>query len=79
VIDPIEPVTEHLGTHVVRHVLLVPERPIERRFPGRKGVGHDPPVGGLARENLGAAGMGEPGRREVGGVERLVAHHAVAA
>ncbi len=77
VVEPIEPGAEHLGPHVLGHVLLIPDRLRERcrTFGDRRG--HLPPILRLAGQHVLPARVLEACRRKIGGVEGLVADHAV--
>ena len=76
--EAVGPVEPEGVEHVMGHVLLVPDRPPARRGTGERG-GDGAPVGRLRGDHLGAQGMVEAGRLEIGGVEGLVADRAIGA
>ena len=74
--ESVEPVATDHRQQVVRHVLLVPERPAARDRAGQ-GRGDASPVGIVRREDFRAAGMGDARDLQVVRIERLVADEGV--
>ncbi len=76
--ERMNPVVLDVIEQMMRHVLLIPERPALGRGAGKR-VGHATPVGLAGRDDLVAARMIGACVREVMRVERLVRHRAIAA